>query len=210
MMSQYPVLFYGLVTLLGYLIGSIPCGLLLGKWMGAGDIRNIGSGNIGATNALRTGNKTLALLTLIGDIAKGSLAAALGWGLAVWLTGNTLYYAAIYAGIAAMVGHIFPVWLKFKGGKGVATMIGVMLLWSWMTAIAFLVTWLVTARLSRYSSLAALIAALHAPVYAMARGHHILVWPYAIMAVLIFFTHRANIQRLLRGEEPTIKLSQSN
>jgi glycerol-3-phosphate acyltransferase PlsY len=210
MMAQYPILFYGFVILIGYLIGSIPCGLLLGKWMGAGDIRNIGSGNIGATNALRTGNKILALLTLIGDIAKGSLAAAIAWGLDVWLTNNTLYYAAIFAGVAAMVGHIFPVWLKFTGGKGVATMIGVMLLWSWMTALAFLVTWLVTARLSRYSSLGALIAALHAPVYALARGHNILVLPYAIMAALIFFTHRANIQRLLRGEESTIKLSQKS
>jgi glycerol-3-phosphate acyltransferase PlsY len=207
MMAQYPVLFYGLVILLGYLLGSIPSGLLLGKWMGVGDIRNIGSGNIGATNALRTGNKTLAALTLLGDIAKGSIAVLVGFALSVYLTNATLFYGPILGGVAAVVGHIFPVWLKFKGGKGVATVIGILLVLSWVTAIGFLVTWLVTARLSRYSSLGAIIAALHAPLYAKAYGQDLLVMPLALIAVLLFFTHRANIRRLLSGEETTIKIS---
>ncbi|HEY1096894.1 MAG TPA: glycerol-3-phosphate 1-O-acyltransferase PlsY [Alphaproteobacteria bacterium] len=201
--------FYALVILMAYLLGSIPCGLVLGKLMGAGDIRKIGSGNIGATNALRTGNKKLAIFTLLGDVLKGSLAVWIAFVLNMELADGVFIYAPVIAGIVSVLGHIFPVWLKFKGGKGVATTIGVILILNWMVGLGFLVTWLVTARLSRYSSLGAIIAALHAPLYAAAYGNHGLVLPFAIMALILIITHRGNIKRLLRGEESVIQLKKA-
>ncbi len=184
----------------GYLCGSIPFGLILTRWAGLGDIRNIGSGNIGATNVLRTGNKAIAALTLLLDGLKGALAviavsAAYGPG------------AGIAAGLAAFVGHVFPVWLSFKGGKGVATCAGVLLAWYWPAGLAVLAAWLAMAIIFRISSLAALTASILAPLAVWAFGRHDLILPAALLAAAVWFTHRANILRLSRREEPRISLS---
>ena len=187
----------------GYLLGSIPFGLVLTRLAGLGDIRNIGSGNIGATNVLRTGRKGLAAGTLILDGGKGAVAVLIAglWGQDV----------ALAAGSGAILGHLFPVWLNFKGGKGVATKLGLLLALSWPIGIAACLTWLVVALVFRYSSLSALVAAALAPVYAWylpplwgGSGDPRLVWFSVALAVLIWFQHRANIRRLLRGEEPKI------
>ncbi len=189
-----------MIVLIGYLLGSIPFGLVLGPLFKTGDIRNIGSGNIGATNALRTGKKLYALLVLIGDGGKGALAVVL----AHHFFADMAMHAAVLAGMAALIGHIFPVWLKFKGGKGVATSAGIILALHWPTGICCLAMWLVTARLSRISSLSALLAALHAPLYAMATHGHAYATPFALLAVMIWFTHRDNIKRLMNGKESLI------
>lgn len=187
---------------LAYLIGSIPFGLVLGKLFKIGDIRSIGSGNIGATNALRTGNKLFALLVLIGDASKGALAIIL----LDYLFGASFDFVPLAAALAAIIGHIFPIWLRFKGGKGVATAIGVIAVLNWPTALTCVAMWLVTARLSRYSSLAAILTALNAPIYAKAVGANEYVTVFAIIAALLLWTHRSNLQRLTRGEESVIKL----
>lgn len=208
-LAHNPALFYSLTLVVAYLFGSIPTGLLLGKAMGTVDLRTIGSGNIGATNALRTGNKKLALFTLIGDAVKGVLAILI----AAWL--NNRYadgaypHAPLLAGFAAMAGHILPVWLKFKGGKGVATALGVLMTLHWPTGVGCLITWLVVARLSRYSSLAAVIAAFNAPLFAYAYGGDVYGVPFGLLSIIIFITHRANIRRLLKGEESTIQLKKT-
>ncbi|KQV56719.1 MULTISPECIES: glycerol-3-phosphate 1-O-acyltransferase PlsY [unclassified Caulobacter] len=184
----------------GYLLGSIPFGLIATRLGGAGDIRTIGSGNIGATNVLRSGRKDLAAITLIGDAGKGAVAVLL----ARWLTHDTAAIVAL-AGGAAFLGHLFPVWLKFKGGKGVATFYGVLLSACWPVGIAAGATWLAMAFLFRISSLAALTAAVLAAPFALATDQ-----PYPMlalclfMAVLIFIRHRENIARLLKAQEPKI------
>lgn len=187
---------YGLAILLGYLLGSIPFGLVVTKLAGLGDVRQIGSGNIGATNVLRTGRKGLALATLILDGGKGAAAALIGLRFGPDI--------AVLAGGAAFVGHLFPVWLRFKGGKGVATFLGVMLAVSFWAGLGACLTWLVAAVLFRFSSLAALAAAALAPLYAYLLYDFQRMELAAFMAVLIFIRHHANIRRLLRGEEPKI------
>lgn len=189
---------------LGYLAGSVPFGLVLGKLFGIGDIRAIGSGNIGATNALRTGNKLFAIMVLLCDGTKGAAVMFLVSA----LYGPTHHELFLYAGMAAIIGHIFPVWLRFKGGKGVATALGVVAALHWPTALMIALMWLMTARLSRYSSLAAILAFINAPVYAQATGAGNVAMPLAAIAVLLVWTHRANLQRLIRGEESTIRIKQ--
>lgn len=180
----------------GYLLGSIPFGLILTKLSGRGDVRAIGSGNIGATNVLRTGSKGLAALTLICDVLKGTLA--------VWIGSHFGPYAAIFAGLGAFLGHLFPVWLGFNGGKGVATYIGVALGLYWPAALAFCIVWLLVAVTTRYSSLAALIASA-ATVGALAIvGQLPLAILFALLTVLLYIRHAANIRRLMSGEETRI------
>ncbi len=183
----------------GYLCGTIPFGLVLTKSAGLGDVRQIGSGNIGATNVLRTGNRKIAALTLLLDGLKGT-APALFFG---WLFGEQ---AGILAGLAAFLGHLFPLWLGFKGGKGVATNIGVLFGLAWPLGLIFAGVWIAMAFLFRRSSLAALSASLLTPLWAWLLGSTTLILPTVLMGVAIWLTHRANIARLLRGEEPKISL----
>lgn len=187
----------------GYLLGSIPFGLVLTKLAGLGDIRTIGSGNIGATNVLRTGRKGLAAATLILDGAKGAIAALIA---AMWSTD-----LALAAGYGAILGHLFPVWLGFKGGKGVATTLGTLLAIAWPVGIAACLTWAIVAAVFRYSSLSALLAVAFAPLYAWflpplwgGAGEIRIVVFSAVLAVLVWIKHHSNIKRLLRGEEPKI------
>jgi len=180
----------------GYLLGSIPFGLLFARLAGAGDVRNIGSGNIGATNVLRTGKKWAAAATLICDMGKGAIAV-----LVARTYGGEF---AVIAGAGAFLGHIFPVWLKFHGGKGVATVLGTVLALDWRVGLLTGITWLATAALCRFSSLAALTAMAAAPVYFALFGESLFVAAALLLAVLILGTHRQNIKRLLRGEEPRI------
>lgn len=180
----------------GYLLGSIPSGLILTRLAGLGDVRAIGSGNIGATNVLRTGNKAVAAATLLADAFKGTLA--------VLLAASYGPDPAIAAGFGAFLGHLFPVWLKFKGGKGVATYLGVLLGLAWKGAIVFALVWLAAAALFRYSSLAALIAAIAVPVGLYFMGHVQIAELFAVMSAIVFVKHRANISRLLSGSESKI------
>jgi len=190
----------GAALAFGYLLGSIPFGLLLTRMAGLGDIRSIGSGNIGATNVLRTGNRWIAAATLVADAAKGAAAILIA---AQFFPGATVNLEAA-AALGAFLGHLFPVWLKFKGGKGVATFLGILFALFWPIGILFAATWLTVALFSRYSSLAALVAAAVTPFYLMWLGR----WEYcgivAILVVLIFITHRENIMRLLQGKESRI------
>jgi glycerol-3-phosphate acyltransferase PlsY len=186
----------------GYLCGTIPFGLILTKSAGLGDIRSIGSGNIGATNVLRTGNKKVAAATLILDALKGTLPALLMG----WLFGSQ---AAILAGLAAFFGHLFPMWLGFKGGKGVATSIGVLFGLYWPLGLIFMGVWIAMAFLFRISSLSALTASLLSPLAAWIMDRHDLILPAAIMGIAVFITHRANIGRILKGEEPRIGKSKT-
>ena len=181
---------------IGYLLGSIPFGLILTKLAGYGDVRRLGSGNIGATNVLRTGNKALALLTLLLDGLKGTAAVliAVRWG----------EPAALFAGLGAFLGHLFPVWLGFHGGKGVATYIGVLLGLAWKAALAFAVIWLAVAALTRYSSLAALIASAAVPAVLLAMGNVPVALLSLLFTLLLYWRHRDNIRRLLRDEEGRI------
>ncbi|MEQ1714027.1 MAG: glycerol-3-phosphate 1-O-acyltransferase PlsY [Hyphomicrobium sp.] len=181
----------------GFVLGSIPFGMILTRLAGLGDIRQIGSGNIGATNVLRTGHKGLAALTLLLDAVKGT-AAVLLFG---WLFGEA---SAMAAGLGAFLGHLFPPWLGFKGGKGVATYIGVLLGLHWPAGLAFCATWLLVAALSRYSSLSALFASVAVPVGLWALGHADLAAVGAALGLLLIWKHSANIERLLKGEEPKI------
>jgi glycerol-3-phosphate acyltransferase PlsY len=188
-----------LATLVGYILGSIPFGLLITWLAGLGDVRKIGSGNIGATNVLRTGKKWAAALTLVLDCAKGAGAVLIGhslWG----------PEGAMIAGLAAVVGHIFPVWLKFRGGKGVATFIGVMLGLFWPTGLLVIATWLAVAVIFRISSLSALAAAALAPGYTIAFGNLTYGLFTLILAVVLFMTHHENLHRLWQGVEPRIRL----
>lgn len=195
-----------LFAIIGYLAGSIPFGLLLTRAAGLGDVRNIGSGNIGATNVLRTGNKKIAALTLLCDGLKGLFPVLV----ARYFGGEM---AAITAGFGALAGHIFPVWLGFKGGKGVATGLGVLFGWSWVIGLVFVVVWLVTFFITRMSSASALMAALLANTGVFlagkvaGNGTTIVAWPIAVLAVVLWLTHHANIRRLLKGEEPKSSFS---
>jgi glycerol-3-phosphate acyltransferase PlsY len=180
----------------GYLCGSIPFGLILTRLAGLGDIRSIGSGNIGATNVLRTGNKGLAALTLLLDALKGLapvlIAKAFGTE------------AAMAAGFGAFVGHLYPVWLGFRGGKGVATFAGISLGYSWMILLPFTAGWLLTAFITRYSSLAALVGVCVTTLTLFILGENMLGWLYVGLTALVFFKHRANIARLREGTESRI------
>ncbi len=184
-------------VLLGYLLGSIPFGLVLTRIAGLGDIRKIGSGNIGATNVLRTGNKPLAAATLILDSGKGAIAALLAqvWG------GPE---AAVFAAGGAMLGHSFPVWLGFKGGKGVATALGVLLAVSWPVGVIACATWLATAFLFKISSLSALTALGLSPLFGWYFGGPLVAGLCLFIAALVYIRHAANIGRLLKGQEPKI------
>jgi acyl phosphate:glycerol-3-phosphate acyltransferase len=184
------------VLLLSYLLGSIPFGLLLTRLAGLGDIRAIGSGNIGATNVLRTGHKGLAAATLVLDALKGTVAVLIGWRFG--LSG------ALVAGLSAFLGHCFPIWLRFKGGKGVATFLGVVLGLHWPTMILAALIWIATAALSRYSSLSALIASAATPVLLLLFGRPEIAALTALLALLLWIRHRANLKRLLAGEEARI------
>jgi glycerol-3-phosphate acyltransferase PlsY len=180
----------------GYLLGSIPFGLILTRMAGLGDVRSIGSGNIGATNVLRTGNKKLAAATLVLDMLKGTVA--------VLIAGIASPEAAIVAGFGAFLGHIFPVWLKFKGGKGVATYLGVLLGLFWQGALIFAAAWLIIAYATRYSSLAALVAAVIVPIALYIIGVHQIALLFLVLTFIVFVKHRANIGRLLSGTEGKI------
>ena len=185
----------------GYLIGSIPFGLVLTRMAGLGDIRRIGSGNIGATNVLRTGNKSLAAATLLLDVSKGALVVLVvsrNWGFVGFMD------AGLFAGLATVLGHNFPVWLKFRGGKGVATTMGVLLGSLFPVGAVACGAWLLTAAVFRYSSLAALVALTAAPVYAAWIGATPVALAAGALTLLSIFTHRANIQRLIQGQEPKI------
>lgn len=186
-----------LALVFGYLCGSIPFGLILTKLAGTQDLRSIGSGNIGATNVLRTGNKGLAAATLLGDMLKGTVAVIV----AGHFGGPD---AAIAAGVGAFVGHLFPVWLKFKGGKGVATYIGILLGLFWPAAIAFCGIWIAVALIFRYSSLAALVASVVVPVMLFWSQHSVLAAVFALLTTALWIMHRANITRLMNGTEGKI------
>jgi glycerol-3-phosphate acyltransferase PlsY len=187
---------------LGYLLGSIPFGLVLTRAAGLGDVRDIGSGNIGATNVLRTGNKGIAALTLLLDLLKGTAAVLIGH--AIGALGGVAILASLVAGFAAFIGHTYPVWLGFKGGKGVATYIGVLLGLNWPGALAFCSVWLLVAILSRYSSLSAIVAAIVTPIWLLTVGDYATAILAALLSVLLIYKHRANIHRLVAGEEPRI------
>ena len=183
--------------LIGYLAGSIPFGLLLAKAFGLGDIRDTGSGNIGATNVLRTGNKGVAAATLLADIAKGAVPV-------LFCAAQFGSETAMLAGLGAFLGHLFPIWLKFKGGKGVATYIGVLIGLHWPFALFFCGVWLIATLIFRISSLSALIAAASLPLIAATTGQKTLVFVIMVMSLLVFIKHKDNIKRLMRGEEAKI------
>ena len=191
--------YYLAALTVGYLLGTIPFGLLLTRLAGLGDIRSIGSGNIGATNALRTGNKWVAIGTLIGDAAKGAAAVLLAaqWG----------PDTAVCAALGAFLGHLYPVWLRFKGGKGISTYIGLMLALYWPVGLLYCLTWLATALITRYSSLSALIGVLATPLFLIWFGQWQIAELAIVLAVLVFIAHRGNISRLLNGTESKISFS---
>jgi acyl phosphate:glycerol-3-phosphate acyltransferase len=180
----------------GYALGSIPFGLLLTRAAGLGDVRTIGSGNIGATNVLRTGNKGLAAATLLMDILKGAAA--------VWTASRFGMAAGLFAGVGAFFGHIYPVWLRFKGGKGVATYLGVLLGLFWKIALLFAAVWIIIAYLFRFSSLSALTAALVALAAIFVSAPWLHVAACGLLTLIIFVKHRANIERLIAGTESKI------
>lgn len=191
-----------LALLIGYILGSIPFGVILTRLTGAGDLRQIGSGNIGATNVLRTGRKGLAAATLLLDMLKGAGAVCL----VGYLFGDDL---KLLAGLGAFVGHCWPVWLKFKGGKGVATLMGIVTALSWQVGLIYALVWIGVLALSRISSLAGMAAALSAPVASFFFGRFSMV-PMALgLALLVIWKHRDNIGRLLRGEEPKVGRSKA-
>ncbi len=191
------IVLLAIALVVGYLLGSIPFGLLLTRFAGSGDIRSVGSGNIGATNVLRTGHKGLAAGTLLGDMLKGAAAVLL----MRYLAGLN---ASLVAGLGAVLGHVFPVWLGFKGGKGVATYIGVLIAVSWLVALMFGVIWAVVAGVTRYSSLSGLIASALTPVLLYIGVGSKSALLFAVLTVIVWIMHRGNIQRLLAGTEPKI------
>lgn len=190
-------LFLIVAFVIGYLLGSIPFGLILTRLAGTQDLRSIGSGNIGATNVLRTGRKGLAAATLIGDMLKGTAAVII----AGYLDGPN---AAMVAALGAFLGHLFPVWLKFRGGKGVAVYIGILIGLLWPAALLFCAVWIITAVVSRYSSLSALIASVVTPIFLWWFGHLALAALCTVLTLLVFYMHRENIKRLLAGTEGKI------
>jgi acyl phosphate:glycerol-3-phosphate acyltransferase len=192
-----PEAFLPVAFLIGYLLGSIPFGLVLTRIAGTQDLRSIGSGNIGATNVLRTGRKGLAAATLLLDMLKGTAAVVISG----YFGGPD---AAMLAGLGAFLGHIFPIWLKFKGGKGVAVYIGILLGLFWPAALAFCAIWLAVAFASRYSSLSALVASLVTPLLLWWFGHLALAGLFAVLTLLLFYMHRENIKRLMAGTEGRI------
>ncbi|RED32601.1 acyl-phosphate glycerol-3-phosphate acyltransferase [Rhodopseudomonas thermotolerans] len=194
---------YIAALVIGYLFGSIPFGLILTRLAGTQDLRSIGSGNIGATNVLRTGRKGLAAATLLLDALKGTAAVILAAYLAAG-TDAIAANAAMLAALGAFVGHLFPVWLKFKGGKGVAVYIGVLIGLFWPAAIVFCLMWLATAFTSRYSSLSALVASFVTPIFLWWFGHAALASLFAVLTLLLFWMHRENIKRLQAGTESKI------
>jgi len=193
---QLSLPYFAAALVFGYLLGSIPFGFILTRMAGLGDIRKIGSGNIGATNVLRTGNRGLAATTLLLDASKGAAAVLIArqWG----------PDTAVIAGFGAFVGHLFPVWLKFRGGKGVATYLGVLLGLLPLGCLVFAVVWLATAFLSRYSSLAALVAMIVVPVAVFLLGYIQIAQLLTLMSALSIFKHHANIARLVSGQESRI------
>lgn len=190
-------MFLIIAFMIGYLLGSIPFGLVLTRLAGTQDLRSIGSGSIGTTNVLRTGRKDLAAATLIGDMLKGTVAVAI----AGYIDGPS---AAMVAALGAFLGHLYPVWLKFRGGKGVAVYIGVLLWLFWPAALLFCLIWIAVAVITRYSSLSALIASLVTPILLWWFGQLALAALFAVLTVLLFFVHRENIKRLLAGTESKI------
>jgi glycerol-3-phosphate acyltransferase PlsY len=197
---QYAVALVG-----GYLLGSIPFGVIVTRLGGAGDVRSIGSGNIGATNVLRTGRRELALITLLGDGGKGAVAVLIAWLMTRQASAADQAMVVAIAAGAAFLGHLFPVWLRFRGGKGVATFFGTLLAAAWPVGLAAAATWLVTAFIFRISSLAALTAAALAPVFVLLLGRPRPIAILALfMAILIYVRHAENIRRLLKREEPKI------
>jgi glycerol-3-phosphate acyltransferase PlsY len=197
-MSETPFVTFPVeALLLGYLLGSIPFGLFFTFASGAGDVRKIGSGNIGATNVLRTGHKGLAAATLISDMLKGTIAVIIAGSFG----GPN---AAMLAALGAFLGHLFPVWLKFRGGKGVAVYIGVLIGLFWPAAVVFCVLWLATAAITRYSSLSALVASFVTPIFLWWFGHPALASLFAVLTLLLFYMHRENIKRLQAGTESKI------
>jgi acyl phosphate:glycerol-3-phosphate acyltransferase len=197
---QLALPYYAAALAFGYLLGSIPFGLVLTRLAGTQDIRQIGSGNIGATNVLRTGRKGLAAVTLLCDMLKGTAAVLLAYH----FFGQDL---AVLAGIGSFLGHLFPMWLRFKGGKGVATYIGVLLGLAWPAALAFCVIWLLVAAVTRYSSLAALIASVATPVILWFNGDRQEAQVFLLLTVLLVIKHAPNMARLLRGTEGKIGAS---
>lgn len=186
-----------LVAILAYLLGSVPFGLVITRALGLGDLRKIGSGNIGATNVLRTGNKPAALATLLLDAGKGGIAVLIARALA----GND---AAQLAALASFLGHIFPIWLGFKGGKGVATFLGTLLALAWPVGLATCASWLVAALIGRISSLAALVAAASSTLWMLALGQGQMMVLGAILTLLVYWRHTENIKRIRAGAEPRI------
>lgn len=193
-----------LCFLLGYALGAIPFGLLLTRAAGLGDVRKIGSGNIGATNVLRTGNKGLAAATLLLDAAKGAGAVFL----AGWLWAD-LPQAASIAAIGALLGHLYPAWLRFQGGKGMATLIGIVLALHWQSGLVIILVWLLMFALTRYSSVGSMVSALAAPVSAFLFGRVDLAILFVGFTLLVLWKHRSNIGRLARGEEPKVGRSKA-
>lgn len=196
--TPYPHIFAALAF--GYLLGSIPFGLVLTKLTGGPDLRTVGSGNIGATNVLRTGRKWLAVATLVGDMLKGTVAVLLAqhFGLGAAIAGG------LAAGLGAFLGHLFPVWVGFKGGKGVATYIGVLLALAWPAAIVFCLIWAAVAAAMRYSSLSALVASAATPAFLLLIGRDPEALLFLVLTALLWFMHRANMTRLLNGTEGRI------
>jgi len=186
-----------LVILFAYLIGSIPFGIIISKIMGLGNLRNIGSGNIGATNVLRTGNKLAAILTLIFDLLKGAIAVIITY----YIFNDT---TAQIAALSSFLGHCFPIWLKFKGGKGVATFIGISLALYWPAGILICLTWVLTAFLSRISSLSALISSLSSILWVWVLGAPSAVFIMTVLTILIWYRHIENIKRIIKNTEPKI------
>src|SRR3954464_2099237 len=195
---DWPPVPYAVAALaFGYLLGSIPFGLLLTKIAGTQDIRGIGSGNIGATNVLRTGGKGLAAATLVGDALKGTLAVLV----VSYLYGRNL---ALFAALGAFLGHLYPVWLRFRGGKGVATYIGILLALAWPVALAFCLIWLAVAALTRYSSLSGLVASALSPLILWVLGYQPEALLIALLTLLLWIKHRSNLTRLVNGTEGKI------
>ena len=193
---QLALPFLAAALVFGYLLGSIPFGLIFAKMAGLGDIRKIGSGNIGATNVLRSGRKGIAAATLLADMLKGTVA--------VLIAAQFGPDQAILAGLGAFLGHCFPVWLKFKGGKGVATYVGVLAALAWQAALVFAAVWLLIAALTRYSSLAALLASVAVPISLYWLGKVQVGELFILLSLMVWIFHRANISRLLTGSESKI------
>lgn len=186
---------------MGYLLGSIPFGLILTRLAGAGDLRSIGSGNIGATNVLRTGRKGLAAATLLFDLGKGAAAVLIAEAIAPG--------AGPFAGLGAFLGHLYPIWLRFNGGKGVATLLGIVIALYWPMGLVFAAVWLIVAFASRYSSLGGILAAAAMPVAAWWFGQEQALWVCVVMLMFVLWKHRGNIQRLMAGTEPKIGASKT-